>query len=124
MGSDFSSFIGDVMDVVATPFREVMKAITGTISESAQAQIGAVTDVVHATGVDDLAGDIISGVGDITGRVVDAGGNLLERGSDSIFGAIDVMKYLPMGLLAIGGVFLVSNGKQILGIGERQLNRR
>ena len=124
MGSDFSSFISDVVDVVMTPFREVMKAITNTISDSAEAQIGVITDVVHKTGVDDLASDVIGGVTGIVGGAIERGGDIIDRGSDSLFGTLDVMKYLPIGLLAIGGVFLISNGKQILGIGERQINRR
>ena len=124
MGNDFSSFISDVVDVVTTPFREMMKAITGTISDGAQAQVEAIGDVVHATGVDDLASDVIGGVTGIVGGAIDRGGDILDRGSDSLFGTLDVMKYLPIGLLAIGGVFLISNGKQILGIGERQINRR
>ena len=124
MGSDFSSFISDAINVVMPPFRDVMKAITGTISDSAEAQIGVITDIVHETGVDDLASDIVGGVGDIVGGVVDRGGDLLDRGTDSFFGTLDIAKFLPIGLLAIGGVFLVSNGKQILGIGERQINRR
>jgi len=124
MGSDFSSFISDVVDVVTTPFREVMKAITGTISSGAEAQIDAIGGIVHATGIDDIASDVVGGVTDIVGGAIDRGDDILDRGSDSIFGTLDVMKYIPMAIIGVVGIFVISNGKQILGIGERQLDRR
>ena len=122
MGSDFSSFIGDVVDVVTTPFKEVVKAISGTISDNTQAQIEGISNVVHATGIDDLASDIVGGVTDIAGGVVDHAGNLIDHGSDSLFGAVDLMKYIPMAIVGVVGIILISNGKQILEIGERQFN--
>ena len=124
MGSDFSSFVSDVVDVVTTPFKEVMKAISGTISDNTQAQIEGITNVVHSTGVDDLASDIVGGVTDVVGGSIDRAGNIIDRGSDTIFGTFDAMKYIPMAIVGVVGIFLISNGKQILGIGERQLNRR
>ena len=124
MGSDFPSFISDVVDVVTTPFREVMKAITGTISDGAQSQVEAIGDLVHATGVDDLASDVVGGVTGIVGGAIDWGGDILDRWTDSFFGTLDVMKYIPMAIIGVVGIFVISNGKQILGIGERQLDRR
>ncbi len=120
MGSDVSSFLSDVVDVVTTPFKEIAKVLTGVLSDSAGAGVDAIVNAGDKIGIDSLAGDVVSGISSI-GETAE---HVITSGSDSIFGAINVMKYIPYAIVGFGGLFLLNNSDKILNIGSNQLNKR
>ena len=105
----------DVIDVVTTPFREVMKMITGTVSDVAQTSVDTITGVVHGTGLDDIASGVVDGIGSAAGSVLDTGENILNKGSDSIFGTLDVVKYVPYVIVGFVGLFGLKFGAEMIG---------
>lgn len=127
-----SSFFKDVVNVVMTPFKEVFKAITGTVSDAAQHNIEAIEGAVGldpsdvgnlAKGVVDAGGDLLHGVADAGSGILKTGENIVNRGADTVFGMADVMKYVPIALLGLGGFFIVNNADKILDIGDKRINR-
>ena len=72
--------------------------------------VDTIADVIHGTGIDDIAG----GVGDALGGVLDTGENILGKGTDSIFGTLDVVKYVPYVIVGFVGLFGLKYGSQII----------
>ena len=120
MGSDFSSFMGDVVDVVMTPFREISKMITGTISDTAHLGIDAIHDAGSELGLDTLAGDITGGIANIGNTA----GNILDKGADSVFGTLDVVKYIPYVIVGFVGLFGLKYGFELISEGGKTYRRR
>ena len=112
--------ISDVMGVILTPFKEMQKMVTGMFSDQAETAIGLIEHAGDELGIDTLAGEVVDGVS----AIGEGAGNIVNKGADTVFGMADMMSYVPMIALGIGGIFVLSNSKQLLGIGERQMNRR
>ena len=120
MGSDISSFMKDVVDVVTTPFREVSKMVTGVVSEQAHAGIDLIHDAGEELGIDTVAENITSGISSIGNTA----GNILDRGSESIFGTLDVMKYIPYVIVGFGRLFALKYGSELISEAGQTAHRR
>ena len=120
MGDSVSSFMKDVTNVVLTPFREVQKMFTSAISDQAAAGIDAIANAGDELGIDTLANNITSGIG----AIGQTGLNLVDRGSDSLFGSLDILKYVPMALIGVGGIFLLKFGGELISEGGKTFRSR
>ena len=102
--------ITDVIDIVTYP----AKVLLGTVSSTAQDTINQISDVVEDTGITDFANNAINSIGGAAGSVLNTGENLVNRGSDSLFGTIDVLKYIPYVALGFLGIFGLKYGSEII----------
>ena len=115
-----TDFFKDVMEVITTPFREISKMITGIASDQTQAGIDLIEHAGDQLGIDTLANNITNGISSIGG----AGLNVLDKGSDSLFGAIDIMSYLPYVAIGFVGLFGLKFGSQMISEGGRSYRGR
>lgn len=105
------SFVEDTANLLLTPFREIVKSISGAASDQAHAAIDVIHDAGEGLGIDSLASDITSGISSIGSGL----GNFANNAGDSLFGAFDAMKYIPYVVVGIGGLFLLNNSDKIIG---------
>ena len=99
-----------IMDIVMMPVNMLM----GTVSGAAKESIGLITDVVDETGIGDLASSAINSIGGAAGGILDTGENIIQGGADSIFGTLDVMKYIPYVAVGFLGIFGLKYGSQLI----------
>ena len=90
------------------------------ISDQAHAGIEAIADAGDELGIDTLANNITDGISSIG----QTGLNLVDRGSDSVFGAIDVMKYVPYVVIGFVGLFGLKYGSEIISESGRSYRGR
>ena len=110
MGDSVSSFLEDTVDVLMTPFKTVAGIFTSTISDAGKASVDAIANAGDELGLDTLASDITSGIGSIGST----GLGVIDRGSDSLFGTLDVVKYVPYVIIGFVGIFGIKYGSEII----------
>jgi hypothetical protein len=118
---DVAGFFTDVINVVLTPFKTVFETVFGEVSSATKQSIENIEGAVGLT-PDDI-GNFAKEVVDAGGSILHTGEDIVGKGADTLFGAVDVMKYVPYLLLGIGGIFLVNNADKILDIGDRKINK-
>lgn len=108
------------MGVVLAPSKIVM----GQLTQRTQQKIGMIEDVARNTGILPLAQNDFNSVGGFLGGVVDTGENILNKGSDSIFGIFDVLKYISYAVIGFAGLLALKFGKDIISeIGQTPCRR-
>ena len=112
---DIAGFFSDVVNVVMTPFKEMSKMFTGMVTDQARTGIDLIEQAGDELGLDTVANKIIDGVGAIGGEGLD----LIDGAGDSIFGAMDIMKYLPYVALGFIGLFGLKYGSEMISEGGR-----
>ena len=112
--------ISDVMDVVLTPFKEMQKMVTGMFSDQAKAGIDMIEHAGDELGLDTLANEVVDGIGSIC----EGAGNILNKGTDSLFGTIDFMKYVPMVAIGFVGLFGLKYGAEMISEGGKSYRDR
>ena len=90
------------------------------VSDQAAAGIDAIANAEDQLGIDTLVGDITSGISSI-GSTAE---HIVEGGADSLFGTFDVIKYVPLVLIGVGGIVLFKYGGELISEGGRSYRSR
>ena len=117
---DVTGFFKDVMNVVLMPFKEVSSMFSGMLTNQAQTGIDLIERAGDELGIDTVANKIIDGVGAIGSEGLD----IIDGAGDSLFGAMDIMKYLPYVAIGFIGLFGLKYGSEMISEGGRSYRSR
>jgi len=108
----FQEVVSGVVNVLILPY----KIIAGSISDFAQESADRIIDTVDRSGIDDFVSDMGHGA-------LESATGFVDKTGDSLGGIVDMGTYLVYGVIGIGGIFLLTNGKQLLGMADKKFNR-